>query len=120
MAYPVRIELRGSNHHRACAARMLTEPSRRRGSDRRGRHLATTSSALTGLMATVAVLLLSTGTSILGAAADAPAAGAASSPSVRGDVTLPLTETWSTGMLSDGNQPIALSSPTVANLDGQP
>ncbi len=30
------------------------------------------------------------------------------------------TETWSTGKLSDDGQPIALSSPTVANLDGQP
>jgi hypothetical protein len=120
MAYPVPIELRGSNHHRPCAARMLTEPSRRRGHDRRSGRLAPTSSALTGLVATVAVLLLSTGTSVLGAAAGAPTAGAASSPNVRGDVTLPLTETWSTGMLPDGNQPIALSSPTVANLDGQP
>ena len=30
------------------------------------------------------------------------------------------TETWSTGALPDDGQPIALSSPTVANLDGQP
>ena len=30
------------------------------------------------------------------------------------------TETWSTGPLPDGRQPIALSSPTVADLDGQP
>ncbi len=29
------------------------------------------------------------------------------------------TETWSTGALPDDGQPIALSSPTVANLDGQ-
>ena len=78
------------------------------------------SHALTRLAATAVVLLLSTGTSILGAAVVAPAAGAATTANVRGDVTLPLTETWSTGMLPDGNQPIALSSPTVANLDGQP
>jgi hypothetical protein len=31
-----------------------------------------------------------------------------------------LTKTWSTGPLSDLGQPIALSSPIVANLDGQP
>jgi hypothetical protein len=30
------------------------------------------------------------------------------------------TETWSTGPLPDTNQPIALSSPVVADLDGQP
>src|SRR6202011_1577761 len=30
------------------------------------------------------------------------------------------TKTWSTGPLNDVGQPIALSSPIVANLDGQP
>ncbi len=30
------------------------------------------------------------------------------------------TRTWSTGPLPDDGQPIALSSPTLANLDGQP
>jgi hypothetical protein len=33
---------------------------------------------------------------------------------------LTLTETWSTGSLGDTGQPIAESSPTVANLDGSP
>ena len=30
------------------------------------------------------------------------------------------TQTWSTGMLPDNGQPIALSSPVLADLDGQP
>ncbi len=55
-------------------------------------------------------------------AAQAAAVARVSGWAVRSNVGVPSgwTETWSTGPLPDDGQPIALSSPTVANLDGQP
>ena len=67
---------------------------------------------------------------LLPAATVASAAGSAATPpsprsagwAIPSHVGLPVgwTKTWSTGPLSDLGQPIALSSPIVANLDGQP
>jgi hypothetical protein len=61
------------------------------------------------------------------ASAPDPVPAGAASPRVAGwavpsHVVPPVswTETWSTGPLADIGQPIAMSSPTVANLDGQP
>jgi hypothetical protein len=78
--------------------------------------------ALVGLLAGVAstapmALLGSVPASAATAAAAVPAGWAR--PDLIG---LPSgwTETWSTGALPDGGEPIALSSPVVADLDGQP
>ncbi len=68
-----------------------------------------------------AVLLAAASTAVATApAADAASAGSASSP--RPGVINPssFSETWSTGRLPDVGQPIALSSPVPADLDGQP
>jgi hypothetical protein len=71
----------------------------------------------------LSALLLATGVTVIGTSL----AHSASAPRPNGGWAVPSnvglggwTETWSTGSLPDGNQPIALSSPTVADLDGQP
>src|SRR5665213_3024703 len=58
-----------------------------------------------------------------GMAAAAPVAHSAPAGWARPNVVgLPAdwTQTWSTGVLPDTGQPIALSSPVLADLDGQP
>ncbi len=77
-------------------------------------------------------MVVSAGTAAGLATLDAAPAGAAPAPgatvrgpagwAARSHVGVPAgwTETWSTGPLPDAGQPIALSSPTVADLDGQP
>jgi hypothetical protein len=69
------------------------------------------------LVAAASAWALPTGSATAGAAASGRAAGWA-----RPHVGLPSgwTETWSTGPLADIGQPIALSSPVEADLDGQP
>jgi hypothetical protein len=74
---------------------------------RGGGHLRRILLALAALMAAVGVAAL----------VAAPSGGGANTPLI-GSLT-GLTETWSTGPLQDAGQPIALSSPTVADLDGQ-
>ena len=71
----------------------------------------------------LSALLLAAGVTVIGTSL----AHSASAPRPPGGWAVPSnvglggwTETWSTGSLSDGNQPIALSSPTVADLGGQP
>ena len=75
------------------------------------------------LVAVLSALLLASGVTVIGTslAHSAPAPRPVGGWAVPSNVGLGgWTETWSTGSLPDGNQPIALSSPTVADLDGQP
>ncbi len=69
-----------------------------------------------------AVLVAVLAGAVVGPTPPARAATAAAGWAVRSHVGVPAgwTETWSTGSLPDDGQPIALSSPTVADLDGQP
>src|ERR1039458_10191269 len=66
-----------------------------------------------GRVALASVLTLGVGL-IIGAAAQLPSAAASSHAVTFG------SPTWQTGLLPDGSNPIALSSPNVANLPGGP
>ncbi|MGH9081038.1 MAG: hypothetical protein ACRDYE_13390, partial [Acidimicrobiales bacterium] len=75
-----------------------------------------------GIVAVLAVPVLLAGVVVTRSPVAAAAAPRAAGWAVQSHVGVPIgwTETWSTGKLPDDGQPIALSSPTVADLDGQP